>query len=137
MDTLQAAILNVKIDYYNNDIKNRQRVAKKYTELLKNHIQAPIINPNKKSVWAQYSILAKDKNTRDSIVSYLKENNINAAIFYPVPLHYQKCFKEKKCFDLSNTENICDRIFNLPCYAEFTRKEQDIIINLLKIKLNC
>ena len=62
MDTLQAAILNVKIDYYNNDIKNRQRVAKKYTELLKNHIQVPIINPNKKSVWAQYSIQIKNRN---------------------------------------------------------------------------
>ena len=47
MDTLQAAILNVKMDYYNDDIKNRQRVANKYTELLKNHIQTPIINPNK------------------------------------------------------------------------------------------
>ena len=74
------AILNVKMDYYNDDIKNRQRVANKYTELLKNHIQTPIINPNKKSVWAQYSIQVKNRNLLQKKLSI---KNIPTAIHYP------------------------------------------------------
>ena len=83
------------------------------------------------SAWAQYSVLVKTKETRDNIVKYLKENGINVAIFYPAPLHLQECFQylNYKKTDLPVTEEVCDTIFNLPCYAEFTREEQDYVIN--------
>jgi len=58
---------------------------------------------------------------------------VNVAIFYPSPLHTQKCFENLGCKlgDLPVTETICDTIFNLPCYAEITQEEQDYIVNLV------
>ena len=54
------------------------------------------------------------------------------AIFYPAPLHKQKCFENKSVsHDLSITEKVSDTVFNLPCYGEITLTEQDIIIDLL------
>jgi len=138
LDTIQAAILNVKIDYFNDTIIKRNKVANLYIEKLnfleeKNLIILPKIKNNCLSVWAQFSILANDKLTRDNIVKHLINNNINAAIFYPAPLHTQNCFKylNYKLGDLPITENVCDRIFNLPCYAELSIENQNYIINIL------
>ena len=138
LDTLQAAILNVKFKYFNETILERNRCANYYTENLKfleeKNFKLPQVEENRLSVWAQYSIIARSKQERDLVVSHLKENNVNAAIFYPAPLHLQECFSylNMKKGDLPVTEEICDTIFNLPCYGEFTEKEQDYIINLLK-----
>jgi UDP-2-acetamido-2-deoxy-ribo-hexuluronate aminotransferase len=138
LDTLQASILNVKLQYFPEKINQRNKVANYYTSKLKdnlkiiNNLKLPIIKDSCTHVWAQYSILAKDKQTRDSIVEYMKENKVNLAIFYPAPLHKQKCFEGIcKSFNLDITESVCDKIFNLPCYAEFKTDEQDYIINLL------
>lgn len=143
LDTIQAAVLIEKLSYFDQTIKNRQACAAYYskhlTSLMEQGFELPIIKNNYTSVWAQYSILANNKEQRDNIVSYLKNNNINVSIFYPIPLHKQECFKpwlndtiENIDSRLINTNDVCDRVFNLPCYAEFTREEQDIIINLLK-----
>ena len=129
MDTLQAAILNVKIDYYNDDIKNRQRVANKYTELLKNHIQTPIINPNKKSVWAQYSIQIKN---RSLVQKKLSAKNIPTAIHYPKPLHLQKCFEYlgHKKGDFPISEKLAKTSLSLPVHEFINKKHVNHVINL-------
>jgi len=138
LDTIQASILNVKLEYFSDKIKERNNVANYYTLNLsknikiKEHLKLPIVKENCLHVWAQYSILTKDKETRDSIVNYMKDNKVNLAIFYPVPLHKQKCFEGiSSTLNLDVTESVCDRIFNLPCYAEIEKIEQDYIINLL------
>lgn len=145
LDTIQAAILNVKLPYFEETIKKRQECANYYSEQLQFltekgfGFKLPTIKDNCTSVWAQYAILANNKEQRDSIVDHLKNNNVNAAIFYPAPLHSQECFQpwlkdslEEVNSKLINTNYVCDRVFNLPCYGEFTRTEQDIIVNLLK-----
>lgn len=139
LDTIQAAILNVKLNYFDLTIKKRNTCAEYYTNNLKDleslkHIKLPYINKNKMSVWAQYSIIANSENTRDNIVKFLKENNVNAAIFYPAPLHTQECFQylNYKIGDLPQTEKVCKTIFNLPCYAEISRENQDYVIDLIK-----
>ena len=72
-------------------------------------------------------------NDIQNLINELKKNNVNVSIFYPSPLHTQECFKylNYKYGTLPVTENICDTVFNLPCYAEITINEQDYIINLL------
>ena len=137
LDTIQAAILNVKFKYFEETIQKRNECANYYLTKLKNiennGFKLPIIKDNCKSVWAQFSILAPTKKVRDNIVSYLKENNVNVAIFYPSPLHTQDCFKylnyPRGCLPI--TEDVCDRIFNLPCYGELTIKEKDYIIKTI------
>lgn len=136
LDTLQASILLKKLDYFDNTIKLRNLCATYYTEklqsLTKQGFSFPSIKSEYTSVWAQYSILAKNKEIRDSVVDYLKQNNINVAIFYPAPLHKQECFQ--LYIDNTNlpvTDSICDRVFNLPCYGELSKIEQDYIIDKL------
>jgi len=135
LDTLQASILLTKFSYFEETLNNRNKCAKYYTEKLNNikQIKLPIVKENRYHAWAQYSILCENKQTRDKLVAYLKENNINVAIFYPVPLHYQNCFKNKSVVhNLSVTEETADRVFNLPCYGELTLEEQNKIINLVQ-----
>tara|TARA_R110001592_G_scaffold348530_1_gene642745 strand:+ start:23 stop:1153 length:1131 start_codon:yes stop_codon:yes gene_type:complete len=138
LDTIQAAILNTKLKYFEETIKNRNACANYYTQQLqyleKIGFELPKVNKNFTSVWAQYSILAPNIEIRDNIVNYLKEKNINVSIFYPSPLHLQECFNYLgyKIGDLPVTESVCDRIFNLPCYGELTNKEQVFIIDMLR-----
>lgn len=138
LDTIQAAILNIKFDYFEDTLSKRNQCANYYSKNLKilenkELLKLPKVKDNCTSSWAQYSLLAKSKIERDNIVDFLKENKVNVAIFYPKPLHLQECFNylDYKKNDLPVTENICDTIFNLPCYAELTNEEQDYIINIL------
>ena len=138
LDTLQAAILLEKLPYFETTIQQRNRCADYYTKnlefLTEKGFQLPSVAENRMSVWAQYSILATSKNQRDSIVQHLKDNSVNAAIFYPAPLHTQECFQS--CMtsqpNLPVTNDVCDRIFNLPCYGEFTHAEQETVISVLR-----
>ena len=136
LDTMQAAIIETKFNWYNETMNARKACAEYYNEKIKDNtlIQIPVILKDRESVWAQYSILASDKKSRDFIVGHFKKNGVNAAIFYPAPLHLQECFEylNYKRGDLPITEDICDRIFNLPCYGEFTREEQDKVVKILE-----
>jgi len=135
IDTMQAAIILVKFNHFKETLKKRNNVAHMYSDKLKDvdNIKLPVTKNTNYHVWAQYSILVKDKEERDALVSYMKDNGVNVAIFYPVPLHYQPCFKGKsRCHDLSVTENVCDRIMNLPCYGEFTEEEVNYVVSTFK-----
>tara|TARA_B100001123_G_scaffold439756_1_gene577258 strand:+ start:590 stop:1720 length:1131 start_codon:yes stop_codon:yes gene_type:complete len=138
LDTIQASILNTKLYYFQNTIEKRNECANYYTKNLKflenKNFKLPSVMNNYQSVWAQYSILAPTLEERTKIVEHLKQNKINVSIFYPSPLHLQECFQylNYKKGDLPITENICDRIFNLPCYAELVPNEQNYIIDVLK-----
>lgn len=139
LDTIQAAILNVKINYFNETIEERNECANYYLENLKflteKKYKLPKIFEDKKSVWAQFSILAPTQNERDNIVKHLKDNNINVAIFYPTPLHNQECFLNLENYfipKLPITEEVCNTIFNLPCYGEIYTKELEYIVKVIK-----
>src|SRR3989338_7290900 len=97
---------------------------------LKDIILPSYINGDR-HVWTQFSILTTNKNMRNYLVKYMKNSNIDIAIFYPKPIHIQECYNDKyKNITLPITEDVCDRIINLPCYAELSKIEQDKIINI-------
>jgi len=123
MDTIQCAIVNVKLKYYVEDLKKRQKVASKYTDLLKTKSQqliTPIVNDNCTSAWAQYSIRIKTNDqkqkTRDNLQATLKKHGIPTAVHYPMPLHLQGCFaylgQKKGAFPIC--EQVSDEIMSLP-----------------------
>ena len=90
LDTIQAAILNVKLKHYPEDLKKRQEVAAKYDEKLKiknQQLKAPIVKDDRTSAWAQYSIRVQNRN---EVQTKLKEQGIPTAVHYPVPLHLQE-----------------------------------------------
>ena len=90
MDTLQCAIVDVKLRHYAKDLGLRQEVASKYTEALKGKkLVLPFVDNNATSAWAQYSVRVKN---RDDIQAKLKEQGIPTAVHYPMPLHLQEAF---------------------------------------------
>jgi len=90
MDTLQCAIVNVKLKYYKKDLSLRQDVASKYTHMLqKKDVILPFVDKKSTSAWAQYSLRVQN---RDQFQKKLKERGIPTAVHYPMPLHLQECF---------------------------------------------
>jgi UDP-2-acetamido-2-deoxy-ribo-hexuluronate aminotransferase len=114
LDTIQAAVLDVKLKYYEKDLKLRQEIAKKYTKALEGKdIVLPFIEKGVTSAWAQYSVRVQD---RDAIQVKLKEQGIPAAVHYPMPLHLQECFSYLgyKEGDFPIAEHVSNEIMSLP-----------------------
>ena len=136
LDALQAAVLNVKMKYYDNDIKRRQNVALQYSKSLKDSIAIlPLISENKTSVWAQYSVRVKN---RLKVQELLKEKGIPTAVHYPMPLHLQECFDYLgyKKGDFPIAETISNEIMSLPMNPYLLENEIDYISTTLKNILN-
>jgi UDP-2-acetamido-2-deoxy-ribo-hexuluronate aminotransferase len=125
MDTIQCAIVNVKLKHYAKDLLLRQEVAQKYTGQFKiqnSKLIIPIVKDGRTSVWAQYSIRVKN---RDEVQARLKVQGIPTAVHYPMPLHLQECFAylgyQKGDFPIA--ENVSDEIMSLPMNPYITDDE--------------
>ncbi len=114
MDTLQCAIVDVKLKYYKKDLALRQEVAEKYTKALNDKdLVLPFVDERATSAYAQYSIRVKN---RDKVQLKLKEQDIPTAVHYPMPLHLQEAFLylgyDKGDFPIS--EMVSNEIMSLP-----------------------
>ncbi|MCE3038193.1 DegT/DnrJ/EryC1/StrS family aminotransferase [Helicobacter anatolicus] len=133
LDSLQAAILNVKLSYFSEILQKRQENAQKYQEKLKDYPEIFLqeITKDCKSNYAQFSILSKN---RDSLIAYLKTKQIPTAIHYPIPIPKQKAFSylnvEKKYF--SQAQKITQEIFSLPLHAYLSDEEITYITQCIK-----
>ena len=134
MDTIQAAVLNVKMEHYEKDIVNRQRVAEEYSNQLSEFFKTPKLLEENTSVWAQYSIRVED---RENIAKKLKEAGIPTAIHYPKPLHLQECFDylEYAKGDFPIAERVSNEILSLPMNPYLKNEEIEYISNQLKTAL--
>jgi len=127
MDTIQCAIVNVKLKYYEKDLALRQEVASKYTESLKEkNIILPFIDKNTTSAWAQYSVRVQN---RDEVQATLKKQGIPTAVHYPMPLHLQECFAYlgHKKGDFPICELVSDEIMSLPMNPYLSDEEIEYI----------
>ena len=124
LDELQAAILRVKLTYLDKWNAQRIKNAGIYNKFFnkKNH---------KNHVYNQYTIRTKN---RDKLKKYLEKQNIPTAIYYPVPLHLQKCFKYLgyKKGDFPEAEKAAKEVLSLPVDSELTRYEQEVIIKYIR-----
>jgi len=114
MDTLQCAVVNVKLKHYKKDLSLRQEVAQKYTNALANkELILPYVDSNATSAWAQYSVRVKN---RDEVQAKLKEQGISTAVHYPMPLHLQEAFEylNYKQGDFPISERVSQEIMSLP-----------------------
>ncbi len=127
LDTIQAAVLNVKLKYYKADLALRQEVAGKYNEALKNKtFILPAIKDDRTSAYAQYSIRAKE---RQNLQEKLSSVGIPTAVHYPQPLHLQECFAYLgyKQGDFPVCEIIANEIMSLPMNPYLSDEEIDYI----------
>jgi UDP-2-acetamido-2-deoxy-ribo-hexuluronate aminotransferase len=139
LDTIQAAILNAKLDIFPEEIDLRQKVAQRYTDLFspqtsnEEGIMLPQTPRDSRSVWAQYSVLASSHEARTKMQAELKAAGIPTAIYYPRPLHLQTVFAylgyKKGDFEVS--ENASSRIFSLPMHPYLKEEEQRKIAKIL------
>lgn len=128
LDTMQAAVLNVKLKYYEKDLNLRQKVARKYTKALENktNLILPTVSSNTTSAWAQYSVRVKN---RDELQVKLKEQGIPTAVHYPMPLHLQECFTylgyKRGSFPIA--ELVSNEIISLPMNPYLKDEEIDLV----------
>jgi UDP-2-acetamido-2-deoxy-ribo-hexuluronate aminotransferase len=135
LDTIHAAILNVKLKYLDNYISARQKAAEYYYE----NLNEPdwLVLPQK-ATYANHSFnqfTLKIKNgKRDVLKDYLKQNGIPSIIYYPLPLYKQPAFQQYSPdnFKLVNTETLCSSVLSIPMHTELTSEIQDQIITALK-----
>ncbi|MGC1240393.1 MAG: DegT/DnrJ/EryC1/StrS family aminotransferase [Chryseosolibacter sp.] len=129
LDTLQAAILNVKLKYLAGYTAARNAVASYYDQHLSPAImETPVRVKNSTHVFHQYTVKIKD-GKRDSFQQYLTSNGIPSMIYYPVPLHLQKAYRrpgfEEGSFPV--TEKLSKCVISLPIHTEMQEEELDFI----------
>ena len=133
LDTMQAAVLLVKLRYMEESIKKRDIVAGWYKDRLSDceNVRIPGIKGNQNPVYYVFNILAE---RRDELAAFLKENEIGHSIYYPIPLHLQKCFAYlgHKKGDFPVSEKIANEILALPIYPEITEEEVDFVCQTIK-----
>ncbi|MBL4938144.1 DegT/DnrJ/EryC1/StrS family aminotransferase [Clostridium sp. YIM B02515] len=133
LDTIQAAILSVKLKYIDEAIKKRQKIAQMYMERLADceYIKLPIAKGDQKQVFYVFNILAED---RDGLAEYLKKNEVGYSIYYPMPLHLQKSFEYLgyKKGDFPIAERVSQKIIALPIYPEMTMEEVEFVCKTIK-----
>jgi len=136
LDTLQAAILLAKFSLFEEEVRLRQAVASRYHELLHScqSLVTPEVPTGYQSVWAQYSILARDETHRDAIMKGLQGKGIPTVIYYPRPLHLQGAFSflGYREGDFPVSEDCARRIFSLPMHPYLKEEDQQVIASLLK-----
>jgi dTDP-4-amino-4,6-dideoxygalactose transaminase len=135
LDTLQAAILLSKFEIFDEEVNLRQQAAQRYSRQLKSveSIRTPFVPPGYKSVWAQYSLLAKNETHRSTLKAKLKKANIPIAVYYPKPLHLQRAFANLgyREGDFPVSEDYAARIFSIPMHPYLKESDQEKIVQIL------
>ena len=132
LDTIQAAVLNVKLKFLEEEIEACNGVAAQYTVGLKNIVETPVIAEGMRSSWAQYTILLKSSEERELVMGKLKEAGIPSAVYYKKPMHKQAAFNNKcQGKNCPKTEEICQTCLSLPMHAYLEPEEIKTICNVI------
>ena len=131
MDTIQAAVLLEKMKIFPNEIVMRQKIAKRYDQMLSNLVKTPFIEDFNTSVYAQYTI---EVDHRDSFQKKLQEEGIPTAVHYPVAMHQQQALIELgyKKGDYPLSERASDHVISLPMHPYLKEEDQLKIVSAIK-----
>jgi len=133
MDTIQAAVLNVKLRFLDGWNKKRQIIAQYYNQHLAGlAIKIPFVPDYTTHIYHQYTLRAPVSNK--AFTNYLQSKGIDSRVFYPVPLHLQKCFKYLgyRLGDFPVAEKAAKEVFTLPIGPELSPEERFYIIQSVK-----
>lgn len=132
MDSIQAGILLSKLNIFDKELEERNRVANKYNAGLRNKVTVPNVPEGYYSSWAQYSVMADDDKHRDQIRNKLNDNGIPTAIYYPIPLHLQTAYDylEYKKGNMPVCEKVGTKIFSLPMHPYLSNEDIDKICSI-------
>ena len=139
LDTIQAAVLIIKLKKLDEYILARNKAADYYDNLLSNikNLQTPNRSLKSTHVFHQYTILIND-NKRDALKEYLEKKDIPAMIYYPIPLNEQEAYSSLGIIaeNLNETQRLCKSVLSLPMHTELTLDQQVYITDAIKYFLN-
>ena len=128
LDELQAGLLNVRLAHMEEITKERQKLAKRYRENLRQElISLPEERKETETVWHQYVIRC---DRREELIDYLSQKEIGTIIHYPIPPHLSEAYSYlgHKKGDFPITERYADTVLSIPMYTGMTKEEQDYVI---------
>ena len=133
LDTIQAAVLDAKMDIFDDELARRQQVADRYAGYLADLVETPDLAAGATSSWAQYTVKLPAGTDRDAVMAHLKDHGVPSAIYYPVPMHrqppYQR-FPVSGC-GLSVTADLCERVMALPMHPYLEDAQQHRVATAL------
>ncbi|MBA6152297.1 DegT/DnrJ/EryC1/StrS family aminotransferase [Gelidibacter maritimus] len=131
LDSIQAAVLNTKLEYLDTYNAARLKAANAYDKAFEGHKN--IVTPFREGsednhVFHQYTLKVKDTN-RDALVKHLNDNGIPCGVYYPIPLHLQKAYKDSryKEEDFVVTNQLVKEVISLPMHTELESDQIDFI----------
>ena len=127
LDSMQAVVLDAKLDIFADELALRQQVADRYAALLENLVGVPVLPFDTTSSWAQYVIKLPRGTDRATVIQKMKATGVPTAIYYPVPMHQQPPYAQypvSGC-NLPVTMDLCNRVLALPMhpYIELAQQE--------------
>ncbi len=131
LDEIQAAILLIKMKYIGKWNEKRREIADYYSRRLQHaNLVVPKIIKEAKSVYHMYVLQSEN---REKLTQYLKQKEISTGVYYPIPLHLQKAYKNLgyRPGDLPVSEYLADRTFAIPVYPELTCKQKKYIVDTI------
>ncbi len=138
LDTIQAAVLEVKMRHLDRVTAARKANAERYGQLfaesrLDEYVRLPNVSPHSDHVWNQYTIRVPD-GRRDALRAWLHEHGVGSEIYYPVPLHLQECFRSLgyRPGSLPETEAAAAEVLSLPIFPELTAEEQAYVVQQIR-----
>jgi dTDP-4-amino-4,6-dideoxygalactose transaminase len=138
LDTIQAAVLRVKLPHLDRWSDARRERAESYTRMLseaglEEFVTPPYVVAGARHIFHQYVIRVHD-GRRDALLEHLKSNGVGTKIYYPVPLHLQPCFAYLgyKEGDFPESERAARETLALPMYPELTREQQEYVVETVQ-----
>ncbi len=130
-DTLQAAVILAKLPSFDWEVEQRGLIGARYSQMLTNVCQVPLIEAGNTHVYAQYTIRLED---RDQVAAKLKATGIPTAVYYPKCLHEQPVFAHfgYRLGDFPASEQASREVLSLPMHPFLTHEDQDRIVAALK-----
>jgi UDP-2-acetamido-2-deoxy-ribo-hexuluronate aminotransferase len=131
LDSLQAAVLKVKLRHFDEELTRRQQVAEWYDEHIGDTVSRPFIREENRSSWAQYTVRHRD---RVRIIDHLQSKGIPTAIHYPKPIHQQTAYAalDLSDADYANSVAASREVFSIPMHPFLTRNETQMIASAIK-----
>ena len=138
LDTLQAAILLVKLDAFEkHEWQAVQEAAKRYTTQLQEVVATPVVPEGFHSSWAQYTLRLRDAAQRDAVQAFLKANGTPSMVYYPKPMHLQTAFAGLAAADSCPVASrLCSQVLSLPMHPYITPEEITAVCDALRSALD-
>ena len=137
VDSLQAAVLRVKLKHLEKWSDKRRQNAARYDMLLQDSgvtdtVIRPVTGSDQRHVFNQYTLRIKN-GLRDAVMNQMRAQGVGCAVYYPIPLHMQKCFDYLgyQADDFPESNLAAQEVLSLPIFSEMTEQQQNRVVEVL------